>query len=257
MNGWKRYQTRFTASADANLRQMFLFFDAQKLFLWNIGLLVLLPALVYLVTRNLTYTLLAATVVAILPRLTYRYLAQHRLRSFQNSLPDALAQLAGAMRAGSALPNAIDVMVKETQGPVSQEFSLVLREHRVGVPMEEAFTNLGSRVQCEDLELVIAAALIAREVGGNLAEVFDRLSTTLREKATMEGKIRALTAQGKLQGWVVGLLPVAMMIILFHLEPDVMEPWSSTLLGWIYTTVIAVLELLGLLMIRKIVSIDV
>lgn len=255
--GWGRYRETFTQSADSNLSQLFLFVDARKVFVINSLGLIAVPALVYGLTGHTGYAVAGLVAVFILPKRVYRLLARRRLQAFEAALPDALGQIAGALRAGATLPTAIEGMVRETQGPISQEFSLVLREQRVGVPLEEAFENLGERVRCEDLDLVIAAALIARDVGGNLAEIFERLSATLREKAAMEGKIRALTAQGKLQGWVVGLLPVLMILGLFQMEPEVMGRLTDSVLGWGVLAVIAVLELLGVVMIRKIVAIDV
>ena len=165
--------------------------------------------------------------------------------------------MAGAMRAGASLPLAIEAMVREVQAPLSQEFGLVLREQRMGIPLDEAFENLGKRVPSPDLGLVVAAARIARDVGGNLSEVFNRLADTLRQKAVMEGKIKALTSQGKLQGWIVGLLPLGMILVLYQMEPGAMLPLFISVLGWAVLAVIAVLELMGAFMIRKIVTIDV
>ena len=126
-------------------------------------------------------------------------------------------------------------------------------QRRTGHPLE----NLGERVKSEDLALVLTAARIGRDVGGNIAEIFDRLSSTLRQKQSTEGKIEALTSQGKLQGWVVGMLPVGMIIVLYQMEPVAMKPLLTSLFGWMVLAVIVVLELLGIFMIRKIVAIDI
>jgi tight adherence protein B len=109
----------------------------------------------------------------------------------------------------------------------------------------------------EEVALLSSALRVARETGGNLAEALERLATTLRDKLTIEGKIRALTAQGKLQGIVVGLLPIALMTVLFHMEPEAMAPLFHTWYGWATLAVIGVLEIVGALIIRKIVNIDV
>jgi len=255
--GWIFYKNRFTSDARERLGSMFMFVDEQKLFVFNIVGMLFIPALVYLITQNVVYTVSSALMVIFLPKKIYKFLENKRVKEFETGLPDAIAQLAGAMRAGTTFPLAIETMVKETKGPISQEFSMVLREHRIGVTLEESLENMGERMPCQDLGLVITAALVAREIGGNLSEIFERLASTLREKAAMEGKINSLTSQGKLQGWVVGFLPIGMVLILFQMEPDAMAPLIDSVLGWCFIGVMAVLELLGMLLIKKIVTIDV
>jgi tight adherence protein B len=116
---------------------------------------------------------------------------------------------------------------------------------------------MAARLKLEEIELVVAAMTIARDVGGNLAETLDQLASTLRAKATMEGKIRALTSQGKLQGLIVGMLPLFLMLVLSKMQHDAMQPLFTTVIGWLVLGVIAILEVIGFLMIRKIVTIDV
>jgi len=251
------YKNNFTESASTNLSQMFLFIDEKKLFAINIIAIILVPIIIFIVFDLLFYAVLAGICVLVLPKFMYRLLKKRRIAEFDAVLPDSIAQIAGAMRAGATLPMAMEVMVQETKGPISQEFSLLLREHRVGVTIDEAFENLGERVASADLQLVITASRIAREVGGNLAEIFERLASTMHEKATMEGKIKALTSQGKLQGWIVGMLPVGMVLVLFQMEPRSMEPLISSVFGWGVIAIFVLLELVGMFVIQKIVSIDV
>ena len=116
---------------------------------------------------------------------------------------------------------------------------------------------MATRLKLPEIELVVTAMTIAREAGGNLAETLDRLAGTLRAKATMEGKIRALTSQGKLQGLIVGSLPLFLMLVLSHMQHDAMMPFFNTWIGWGVLGVIGILETIGFLIIRKIVSIDV
>lgn len=134
---------------------------------------------------------------------------------------------------------------------------MVLKEQRLGVPIEQAMEGLASRVRSENVDLVVAASLVSKDVGGNLAEIFERLSSTLREKIAMEGKIKALTAQGKLQGWVVGALPVGMILVLSQMEKTAITAMFNSLAGWIWLGGISLLLLLGMFFIRRIVNIDV
>jgi tight adherence protein B len=257
VSSYSTYKTNFTESASSNLSQMFLFFDAKKLFAVNVIALLVVPVLVYLLSDVIVYAVFAGIGILILPKTLYKRMAKRRIAIFERDLPDSIAQIAGAMRAGATLPMAMEVMVEETKGPISQEFSLLLREHRMGVTLDEAFENLGERVKSKELDLVITASRIARDVGGNLAEIFERLSSTMREKASMEGKIKALTSQGKLQGWVVGLLPVGMVMILYQMESQSMHPLFHSVFGWGVIFIFCILELLGMIFIKKIVSIDV
>jgi tight adherence protein B len=172
-------------------------------------------------------------------------------------LPDALLLICGSLRAGASLQTALSQMASEIRPPISQEFSLMLREQRFGVTFDDALTNMEKRIPNEEFLLVCAAMKIARETGGNLAETLERLSETIRQKLTIEGKIRALTAQGKLQGIVVGLLPLILIFILFQMEPAAMAPLLTTWYGWLVMAGIFVLELVGMLIIRKIINIDV
>lgn len=254
---WDKYRTSFTETAQTNLSRMFLFVDARKVFVYNLVAVTIVPVVVYLVTQVPVFAIAAGAGMFALPKILFRVLYQRRLARFEAQLPDGLNMMAGAMRAGASLPLAIEAMVREAQAPLRQEFALVLREQRMGVSLDEAFENLGVRVPSSDLGLVVAAARIARDVGGNLSDVFNRLADTLRQKAIMEGKIRALTSQGKLQGWIVALLPLGMIVVLYQMEPSAMLPLFVSVLGWVVLGIIFILELLGAFMIRKIVSIDV
>lgn len=255
--GYGRYQTEFTARAEDSFEQLFLFFDTRKIFFINLGLLLVLPMAVYLVSGSLFYVALVLIAIFVLPKYLFVMLESRRRRAINAELPDALAQIAAAMRAGATFLIAVETLVEETSGPISQEFSLLLREQRMGLTLAAALDNVAERVQTEEMDLMVTAAQISRELGGNLADIFERLSSTLRRKLEMEGKIVALTSQGKLQGWVVGLLPFFMIAALTVVEPEAMQPIFTSLLGWCFLAVIVVMEILGAITIRKIVNIDV
>ncbi len=132
-----------------------------------------------------------------------------------------------------------------------------MKEVKLGVPLEEALVNMAKRVGCDDLELVVMSTNIARQLGGNMAEMFETLSTTIRERFRLEGKIDALTAQGKLQGWVVAAMPLVLGMVLNYMRPDLMQPMLDHIFGYILVAVIVVMEILGILIIRRIVNIDI
>jgi tight adherence protein B len=255
--GVQRYQTQFSTTARSTLEQMFLFIDAKQLWTLNAAVILTVGILGWFLSGNLLIVAALCVVGYFLPRILFAIFKIRRLRTLRNQMPDAIMLVAGALRAGASLPGALTQMVAEMAPPISQEFELFLREQRVGVGFDEALDSFEKRVPAEEVALLSSALRVSRETGGNLAETLERLAATLREKLNIEGKIRALTAQGKLQGIVVGLLPIALMAVLFHMEPTAMSPLFHSWYGWATLGFITTMELVGAIIIRKIVSIDV
>jgi len=254
---WGEYSSSLSNSTESNLRNLFLFADTRKLLFTYLASFILVPLFLYYFDANVIVIAFSVIALYLAPRFVFSFLAERRKKKINEALPDGLALIAGAMRAGSTFTTAIQALVEEQDGPLGQEFSLLLREQRVGARMEEALDNLAERVQTEEMDLFVSAAMIAQEVGGNLSEILQRLSETIRRKLEMEGKIKALTAQGVLQGRVVTALPFMIMLALFFVEPEATRPLFSSILGWGFLAVILILQIAGGLMIRKIVRIEV
>ena len=252
----EKSETLVTAT-DSQLRHMFLFANTRRLLVFYIAAITGVPLALWMLDQSPVVILVGLALVLLFPQWMLARLAARRRAAISAALPDALAQIAGAMRAGSTFGSAVQSTVEEQRGPLGQELGLMLREQRVGARLEEALDNLGERVQSEEMDLVISAALISQEVGGNLAEILQRLSETIRRKMDMEGKIKALTSQGVLQGYVVTALPFLIMTALLFMEAEAMRPIFSGLLGWIFLFIITVLVTIGGVLIRKIVSIDI
>lgn len=257
-DGHLRVRARFTEQARVSLEDLFVFVDPSRVFRLNLALLVLLPFFTGWVTRSWPLALLVACAAALVPRGVLAALRERRRRGVVSRLPDALAVLAGTLRAGASLQTALATLVRESTptDPLAQEIALVLRAQRLGAPLEDALAALARRLRIEDIDLFVTALTVAREVGGNLAEVLDRLGAALRTKATLEGKVRALTAQGKLQGWIVGLLPLGLGAVLAVLDPEAMQPLFATPQGWGVMATVAVLLAMGGLAIRRIVAVE-
>lgn len=254
---WTRFEAVFIRNTSDELQRLFVFADPQKILYAYVTAVVLVPlAVLYF----LDSAILCCTIILLLiflPKKVISNLQSRRTREISEVLPDVLDQIAGSMLAGSTFIHSVQTMADENTGAIKQEFSLLLREIRMGTGLEDALDNLAERVKSEDMDMFVSAAMIAREVGGNLAETLSRLSISLRRKNEMEKKIKALTAQGILQGWVVSLLPFAILGALVFIEPEAVDSLFGSLLGWAFLFVIVVLELLGGLFIRKIVRIDV
>lgn len=252
-----RYRASFTERAKFQAEEFFLFIDPRKLFAANLAVMAIGGMLVWLASGSALLGLAAFVALGLLPRWLYRYLRLRRQKKFDEQMPDALMMLAGSMRAGVGLNAAMHQLVREAQPPLTQEFALVLREQRLGVTLEQSLAGLNRRVPTQTATLVVSAMRVAIETGGGLAETLERTAQTIRSRQQMEGKISALTAQGKLQAWVVGLLPIVLMLILDKMEPEAMAMLWHTRMGWATLAVIASLELVGIYLIRKIVAIDV
>lgn len=256
-NSLTRYRRHFTERTHFNMRELFLFVEPQKLFALNLGVMLLVCAATWVLSRSFVLALVLTAVTAFVPRFAFRWLHRRRLDALELQLPDTLLMLAGGMKAGVSLTQAIAQLVLESRPPVSQEFDMVLREQRLGVSLDVALDNLNQRVALQSVTLTVSAMRIAAETGGQLAETLERASQTLRTKLAMEGKIRALTSQGKLQAVVVGALPMVLMYALNRLEPAAMNLMFTTTTGYATLAVIFLLELFGVVIIRKIVAIDV
>ena len=251
------YREDFTSQASSNMADMFMFVDPQRLFRMNLIALVVAPLLIWLLLRDPVTSIGMFVLILVLPAYIYRSMRAKRLARIETQLPDALTMVSGALRAGASLSIALDNLVAEQPAPISQEFEILTREQRIGVEFDTSLSNMEKRIPLQDFRMLTTALRINREVGGNLAETVESLAETLRRKSTMEGKIRSLTAQGKLQGIVMTGLPILLGVLLNFLEPEAMAKLWSTGVGWMVLTVIVVMELMGYAMIKKITSIDV
>jgi len=252
-----RWRARFDADLGLGLRQSFVYLDVKRLFHVNLALVAAAAGGALWLTGQPIAALVALLAAGAAPGVLLAWMRRQRLQRFAVQLPDAAMLVSGALRAGSSVPQAIAQAARELPAPAGREFDLVIREQRLGIGIDTAMLHLEQRVPLEDVKLFAAAVRIAQETGGNLAETLERLADTLRRKAAIEGKIDALTAQGRLQGWVMALLPLLVGAALFAIEPQAMRPLVTTWQGWLVCAAVLAFEGLGLHFIRRIVSIDV
>ncbi|MGE6762191.1 secretion system protein F [Corallococcus sp. AB049A] len=253
---YEQYQERYVAKSMNDLSDMFLFIDARQMLILNIACMCLLGILSYIIF-NPILAVLSTIFGFFLPMLLVKHYRKRRIKKFNVQLVDALQAMANAFKAGLTFPQAIEHVAREAMPPLSQEFGLFVKEVKLGVPLEEALINMGKRVGSDDLELVVVSTNIARQLGGNMAEMFETISTVIRERFRLEGKIDALTSQGKLQGWIVAAMPAVLGMVLNYMRPDLMEPMMNHIFGYILVTLIAIMEIMGILIIRRIVNIDI
>ncbi len=196
----------------------------------------------------------------IIPRIYVNRQKTQRLNRFSDQLPDMLNLMVNGLRAGFSTVQAMEAVSKELPPPISIEFRRVVQEMQLGIPMEKALDNLYRRISSDDLDLIIAAVNVQREVGGNLAEILDTISYTIRERVRIKGEIRVLTAQVMYSGRFLSLLPFILVMILWFLNRAYMmkffEPGSMTC-GLIMLGVAGAMVGLGYFMMTRIANIEV
>jgi len=236
----------------------------------RVAALVGLPLAVFLVGSFVTMLanpvawIVAAVIGYWLPGFWLGRRQARRLKAFNSSLADTITLLANALRAGSSFLQAVELIVRETQPPISTEFARVIREVNLGLTTDEALANLNRRVRSEDLDLMTTAIAIQHQVGGNLAEILDTIAFTIRERVRIKGEIRTLTAQQRMSGYVVGFLPIGLMVVISVLAPSFMAPMFQSppsLLGLPAGLFIlgagGIMMAIGFVLIRRIVDIEV
>ena len=180
-----------------------------------------------------------------------------RMKAFNGQLGDALILIANSLRTGYSFMQASDMVAQEMRPPISSEFSRAVKEMNLGVTIEDALGNLGKRINSEDLDLVLTAVLIQRQVGGNLSEVLDNIARTIRERVRIRGEIRTLTAQGRISGIIVSLLPVVLGLVIYLLNPEYVKLLFVHPVGKIMLGVAGLGQVIGIIVIRRIVDIEV
>jgi len=204
---------------------------------------------------NFFLMILCALFLGVLPLLSILHLRKKRIKAFEHQFPDALDMMRNAIRAGYALNRALQLVGTEAPDPAGMEFRKASEEINLGMPFNDALYNLSSRINSLDLDLFVTAILIQRESGGNLNELLQKLSHTIRERFRIAGQIRTLTAQGRMTQLILGLLPVAAMGFMFIINRDFIMVLFRTKLGNILLGIAIVMQVIGNLMIRKILKI--
>lgn len=256
IDGARLYERNVLARLGRDLRNACIRMNATRLLLLSV-MVIAVAALLGAWFGGVPGAVGAGALVALAPSALLRRYQRKRSRNFVLQLPDCLNAMSSSLRGGSNLARAMDLAAAQQPAPISQELSVVLSEYRLGRDLHEALDDMARRVRCQEILLVNTAINIARTVGGNLADTFDNLADTLREKAQVEGKIEALTAMGRLQGWVVAVLPFLLAAVLYRQEPEGMRALLFEPIGWLTLTVLTVLLVTAILMIKRIVAIDV
>lgn len=180
-----------------------------------------------------------------------------RLKTFAGQLPDALELVARALRAGHSLAAGMHVVAEEMPKPIADEFLRVYEEQHLGIPIEDALKSMCERVPNLDLRFFVTSVLIQRQTGGDLAEILDKIGYVIRERFRILGQVKALTAEGRLSGVILIALPFGLFLIMLHIKPNYVEKLWTHELGIKMSVFALFMQLLGAVVIRKIVNIKV
>jgi tight adherence protein B len=231
----------------------------------TVGQLVLgcafVAVLAFFLALQLTGVLLIALVVApiasILPVLVVRWVANRRLAKFEEQFPEAIDLIARGLRAGHALTTALGMVAEEAPEPVRTEFRLLYDRQNFGMPLSDAFKNFAERVPLIDARFFATSVLTQRESGGNLGEVLDNLSALIRERFKLKRHVRAVSTHGRMTGWLLSMLPMAIGLILAAIAPGYIDIMFTDPLGRMIVGLALVMQAIGAFIMRRIIDIEI
>ena len=232
---------------------------------WTAGSLLLMSLLcfmipsylIYLRTGTLIFSLLLGLLLGAAPFVYVLHKRTQRFNKFEQGLPDTLDLMVSALRAGHSFNSALGLAADESPDPIGKELRICFDEQNYGLELKTAMSNLSTRVPLQDLKIVITAILIQKESGGNLAEVFDKAAYVIRERFRLKRQVRVHTAQGRLTGWILSFLPVVLGIGLYLINPVSMSLLWTRPIGLKLLYLAGGMTIVGGLIIRKIVNMDV
>jgi len=251
------YEKKHVAGAERTLNNMFISLPYRNILYISIGFGVFLGLLVLLISGNLVISAVFTIAGCITPGLIIKRAKNKRDERFLVQLADALLSMSNSLKSGYSVPQAISLLARETSNPARQEFRLVAQEMQLGTSLEDALANLSKRMKSMEMDLTVASVTISRRVGGNLSEIMENIAGTIRERTRVEGRVKALTAQGRIQGIVMCLMPFVLAFLINLVQPNFIRPVFTTWAGYLIIAAIVAWMTLGAFFIRKIVKVEI
>jgi tight adherence protein B len=214
----------------------------------------------FIISSSMIFAGVGMIIGAFVPRMYVKRQEKSRLKKFDNQLSDMLNLVVNGLRAGFSTLQAMEAVSRELPKPINEEFHRVVQEMQLGIMMEDALDHLLRRINSDDLDLVVTAINVQREVGGNLAEILDSISFTIRERVRIKGEIQALTAQGRATAWVISAMPIALVALLFLINRSYIMQFfnpETRSCGIPIIVLAAVMIITGFIATQKIVDIDI
>lgn len=211
----------------------------------------------YVLMQDILISAVACLAAFFGPRVYIGVLRGRRLKAFSEQLGDTIQLMVNGIRAGYSVLQAMEAVSQEMGPPISDEFGRVVREQQLGLTLEHAMDNMLRRVPSDDLDMMITAINVQREVGGNLAEVLDSIAFTIRERVRIKGDLQAMTGQSRMSGYMVGMVPVALAIFLYLLNPEYMGQMVDHVCGYVMLACAGIGIASGFAVMSKVMQIDV
>jgi tight adherence protein B len=238
-----------------NLKDMMLFINPKKLVLLN----TLCPIVATLLTATFVGIYFGSYVLGgligliigfLIPSMAVKRMVVSRKNKFKTQISDGLMILSSCLKGGLSLLQAIEALVEELPPPINQEFGMILRENKMGVPLEESFDKLNKRLPSEELNLLTTAILVARETGGDITQLFATLINTIRAKLKLMDNVRTLSLQGRIQGIVMSILPLVFVVMVYSFNPNYFDVMLSNPIGRMLLGYAVVSEIVGAFLIK-------
>jgi tight adherence protein B len=243
--------------AELMLQQAHVSWTLQTLFFISVGLSVGIGLSMLILTQSFLVAVPVAVVGAMVPTLYVRWKRNRRLAQFEEMLPESIDLVGRALRAGHPLSSGFKMAADDGAEPVASEFRRVFEEQRFGLPVQDSLLGMADRVNIVDVRILVTAILIQREVGGNLAEILDNLAAVIRARFTIRRQINVYTAQGRMTGYLLSLLPFFLFGILYWIAPEYMVVLFTDPIGKALVATALTMQLAGFFWIRKIVNVDI
>ncbi|MEZ5652441.1 MAG: type II secretion system F family protein [Burkholderiaceae bacterium] len=250
-----RYQSHFGQVLDVELARLHLFVDSRRLMWAHLGLVAAFAVVVVITAGRLWLGALVVLFGAALPRLVLGMLARRRRDRFRRQLPDTMAMLAGGLRAGLGLGAVLPDIADRMPAPVRDELRMIERQRRLGATLETALAQLEQRMPLEETRLLVSVLRLGARSGASMSDTLDAQAGLLRRRLLLEGKIHALTAQGRMQGWVMGLLPFVVLVAMLGLDPSLVPLYFDTNAGRLLLVTVVLMQLAGGVSIMRLVAI--
>lgn len=254
----KSYEKKVLSKTRKELEEQFIFISAEQFLYLNMGSVFACMALVMIFfPGNIVLIPLGGIIGYFIPKFMLGRIKKQRMVKFDEQLVDGLDSMSNSMKAGLTLSQAFEVLTEQMQPPISQEFGLMLKQHRLGVPLDDALSRLSKRVKSKYLNLAVTSLLIGRKAGGNIPKILEEISSSIREISRLEGKLDSMTSQGKLQGFILCSMPMVIGYILYLMDETMILPLLHDPFGWAIDVVIVFFNVIGGVFIYKIVTTEV
>lgn len=248
ITGWQKWQEKQVSKMSTHLDDSFIYLGKRNLLLLT-GAPLILGVIGYVLV-SIPGAIIGAVIGLVVPKVFASAAKGARIKKFQSQLVDTLMVFSSSLKGGLSFVQALEIVCEEMPEPTNQEFGLILKENKLGVPLEDSLQSLRKRVPTEELSLVVSSILVAKETGGELTRVFARLVDTIRDKIKLREKMETLTLQGKLQGYIMSFLPIVFTLFVYKQNPEHFLPMTTTNTGKMLIILAIVLQIVGMFLIQ-------